>query len=532
MAAFSVRDLSFTYPGEQTPALRNISLEIPEGGVTLICGASGSGKSTLLRRLKTCLADHGEQTGQVLFFSKPLDEVSEEEQARRIGFVLQHPDDQIVTDKVFHELAFGPESLGWEQNKMRLAVGEMASFFGISELFMKNVAELSGGQKQLLNLASAAVMHPDVLILDEPTSQLDPIAAADFLAALRKLNDELGMTVILTEHRLEEALPMADMLAVLDNGRLAAFDKPQNAVMQMKNSPVFESMPTPVKVFAALDGVGEAPLTVRQGRAFISSLPRSEGVKEMPSDTAAGEIALTLRECWFRYERKSEDVLRGLSLELRRGEIFSLVGGNGSGKSTSVGVISGRLRPYRGKVISRGARIAALPQDPRELLARSTVREELEEMKAPPEEVGRVVELLGLSDILERHPFDISGGEQQRTALAKALLTSPDVLLLDEPTKGFDGAMKKRLGDIILKLRASGKTVFIVSHDIEFAAEYSDRCALLFRGEIITQSAPREFFSGNYFYTTAAAKLGRGLVPGAVLCREVIECLKKSPDGR
>lgn len=531
MAAFSVRDLSFTYPQEGAPALKNISLDIPEGGITLICGASGSGKSTLLRRLKTCLADHGEQSGEVLFFGRCLDDIPNTEQARRIGFVFQHPDDQIVTDRVFHEMAFGPESLGWKQDEMRLAVAEMASFFGISELFMKNVSELSGGQKQLLNLASAAVMHPDVLILDEPTSQLDPIAASDFLSALRKLNDELGLTVILTEHRLEEALPMADMLAVMERGRLIAFDEPQKAVMQIKSSPIFESMPTAAKVFAALGGNGEAPLTVREGRAFVSSLAHGREAAGPSLKPVSGDPSVTLRECWFRYEKNSDDILRGLSFELHRGEVFSLVGGNGSGKSTSVGVISGRLKPYRGKVISYGARIAALPQDPRELLARSTVREELEEMNAAPEAAESVIELLELGDILDRHPFDISGGEQQRAALGKVLLTEPDVLLLDEPTKGFDGAMKKRMGGMISQLKAHGKSILIVSHDIEFAAEYSDRCALLFRGEIITQSAPREFFSGNYFYTTAAAKLSRGIIPGAVLCREVIECLRRSPDG-
>lgn len=303
MAAFEIRDLSFTYPNENKPALDNITLSIPEGRITLICGASGSGKSTLLRRLKTCLADHGKAEGEVLFFGKALDAVGQAEQARRIGFVFQHPDDQIVTDKVFHELAFGPESLGWDQARMRLAVAEMASYFGLDELFEKNVAELSGGQKQLINLASAAVLRPDVLILDEPTSQLDPIAAADFLGTLRKMSEDLGLTVILTEHRLEEALPMADMLAVLDEGRLIAFGEPKKTVMQVKNSAVFESMPAAVQIFAAVDGEGDAPLTVSDARAFIASRTHASVKAAQPSAEPNPELAAELKNCWFRYEK-------------------------------------------------------------------------------------------------------------------------------------------------------------------------------------------------------------------------------------
>ena len=527
MAAFSIRDLSFTYPNENSPALENITMDIPEGKITLICGTSGSGKSTLLRRMKSCLADHGKSAGEVLFFGRALHEISEIEQARRIGFVFQHPDDQIVTDKVFHELAFGPESLGWGQQKMRLAVAEMASYFGLAELFEKNVAELSGGQKQLINLASVAVMRPDVLILDEPTSQLDPIAAADFLGTLRKLNEDLGLSVILTEHRLEEALPMADMLAVLENGRLIAYEAPEKAAMQIKDSAVFESMPASVKIFAAFGGEGDVPLTVGEGRAFIAShAHNSVDIMQMNSN-AHGDAAVELKKCWFRYERNAPDVLCGLDLTLYKGEICALLGGNGSGKSTTVGLLSGRLKPYRGKVKNLGARVAALPQDPRELFVKDTVSDELEELGSDMAEIDRIVKFLDIESLLERHPFDISGGEQQRLALGKVLLTSPDVILLDEPTKGMDGKFKRRFGELLLKLRGEGKSIFLVSHDIEFCARYADRCALLFRGETVTESAPREFFSGNFFYTTAAAKLSRAILDGAVLAEEVIECLKQ-----
>ena len=525
MEAFDISRLSFTYPNEASPALDDISMSIPEGSITLIIGASGSGKSTLLRRLKTCLADSGKVEGSVLFFGRELGSVSEAEQAKRIGFVFQHPDDQIVTDKVFHELAFGPESLGWPQDKMRLAVSEMASYFGLESVYCSNVSSLSGGQKQLVNLAAAAVTHPDVLILDEPTSQLDPIAASEFLSILRKLNEELGMTVILTEHRLEEALPMADMLAVLDGGRLIAFDVPQKASKQVQDKAIFASMPTAVKIFAALGGDGDAPLTVREGRRFIKNrLSAPKEILPMEKERTSS-VAAELKGCWFRYEKNAPDVLCALTLRVHEGEVFALVGGNGSGKSTTLGLVTGRLKPYRGKVTTHG-RVCALPQDARELLVKDTVIAELRELCSDEADIRDMLTFLELDWLSLRHPFDLSGGEQQRLALGKVLLTKPDILLLDEPTKGMDGQMKAAFGKLLRRLAGEGRTVLMVSHDIEFCALNADRCALLFNGEAVTQCPPHEFFSGNFFYTTAAARLARGMIPGAVLGEEVIKCFQ------
>lgn len=527
MAAFSIRNLSFAYPNENSYALTDVSLEIPEGTITLICGASGSGKSTFLRRLKSCLSDCGKSSGEILFFGKNLDDVPEKEQAGRIGFVFQQPDDQIVTDKVFHEMAFGLESLGWNQNKMRLAVAEMASYFGISDIFDKNVSELSGGQKQLVNLASVAVMHPDVLILDEPTSQLDPIAAADFLTVLRRLNVDLGLTIILTEHRLEDALPMADQLVVLDRGHIAACGEPSRVAMQIRDTAFFESMPAAVKIFSAVNENGKAPLTIAEGRKFIAEhLDKSVDIMHSRPQIK-NETALEMVNCRFRYGRNDDDVLTGMSFSLNKGEVCALLGANGSGKSTCIGLLSGRLRPYRGKVKNHGLKVAALPQDPRELFVKDSVADELEELNTDKAEATEMSKFLELDALINRHPFDLSGGEQQRLAIGKVLLTKPDVLLFDEPTKGMDGTMKRRFGQLLRKLRNAGKTVLLVSHDVEFSACYADRCALLFRGEVITENEPREFFSGNFFYTTAAAKLSRGMINGAVLTEEVIECLDR-----
>ena len=534
MASFALEHLTFTYPGQTRPALDDLTLTVPEGAVTVLCGESGSGKSTLLRQLKTCLTPHGTVSGTVCLGDTPLKDIPFAEQARRIGFVLQHPDDQIVTDKVFHELAFGLESLGCEEKTMRLRVAEMASYFGIADWFERDVGALSGGQKQMLNLASVVVMRPDVLILDEPTSQLDPIAASTFLHTLRKLNEELGLTILLSEQRLEEAVPLADHLIVLEQGRLLAAGAPQEAVAAVRGHAIFSAMPTAARIAAALGETERLPLTVRAGRAYLgrfSPHPMPDAAPA-PMDTPP---VLTVRDGWFRYAQGGADVLRNFSLALRPGELYALTGSNGSGKTTALGVLSGRLRLYRGSVYLDGKRqralqplrdgIAAVPQDPRTLFAADTVRADLASLGRDAVLVDTVVRQMALAPLLDRHPFDLSGGEQQRAALAKVLLMQPRVLLLDEPTKGMDGAFKEEFGALLRALCAQGAAVCIVSHDVEFCAQYADRCGLLFRGEVVTENDARAFFSGNYFYTTAAARIARTAAPGAVLCGEVVQCL-------
>ena len=534
MASFALEHLTFTYPGQTQPALSDLTLTVPEGAVTVLCGESGSGKSTLLRQLKTCLTPHGTVSGTVRLGDTCLKDIPFAEQAQRIGFVLQHPDDQIVTDKVFHELAFGLESLGCDEKTMRLRVAEMASYFGIAGWFDRDVSTLSGGQKQMLNLASVVVMRPDVLILDEPTSQLDPIAASTFLHTLRKLNEELGLTILLSEQRLEEAVPLADHLIVLEQGHLLAAGAPQETAAAVRGHAIFSAMPTAARIAAALGGAERLPLTVRAGRAYLKRFSPHPMPAAVPAPVDTPPV-LTVRDGWFRYAQGSADVLHNFSLTLHPGELYALTGSNGSGKTTALGVLSGRLRLYRGSVYLDGKKqralqplrdgIAAVPQDPRTLFAADTVREDLASLGKDAARVDAVVRQMALAPLLDRHPFDLSGGEQQRAALAKVLLMQPRVLLLDEPTKGMDGAFKAAFGALLRTLCAQGTAVCVVSHDVEFCAQYADRCGLLFRGEVVTENDPRAFFSGNYFYTTAAARLAREAAPGAVLCGEVVQCL-------
>lgn len=537
MEIFSIQNLSFTYPQAQKQALKEVSLTVQAGELITICGKSGCGKSTLLRNLKPALAPHGKRDGVILFCGQPLDEIPPYEQASRIGYVLQQPDNQIVTDKVWHELAFGLESLGFGTEVIRSRVAEMASFFGIQDWFYRDVSELSGGQKQILNLASIMVMQPEVLILDEPTSQLDPIAATDFLETIQKINHELGITILLSEHRLEEVLPMTDRVLVLDQGRVIAQGTAQEVGSQLKRekNDMFLAMPAPMRIYAGVENDLQCPVTVKEGRKWLESLHLSptKPTKEQEREILAKEAAVTVKNIWFRYEKQLPDVIRGLSFSVGRGEIFAIVGGNGTGKSTLLSLLSGSLKPYRGKIRTDGKTVAMLPQNPQLLFEEKTVELDLHETASghgqnARSELERIAELTEISHLLSMHPYDLSGGEQQRAALAKVLLKQPEILLLDEPTKGLDAYFKETLAEILKKLVQDGMTVILVSHDIEFCARHTDRCAMFFQGNIVTQDSAKRFFQGNYFYTTAANRMARNQFPDAVTCEDVIERCKAS----
>ena len=552
MARFEIEDLSFSYASAGGKlSLDRVSFSVAQGEYLVLCGRSGSGKTTLLKQLKPVLAPAGKKSGRVLFGGTDVRELSERDQAAKIGYVMQNPDDQIVTDKVWHELAFGLESLGCDQKTMRARVAEMACYFGIQDWFHRDVVNLSGGQKQLLNLASIMAMQPEVLILDEPTSQLDPIAASDFLNTVRKINLELGTTVIITEHRLEDIFPHADRAVVMEEGRVIADDVPRNIgrLLFEQNSPMFTAMPTPVRVFYGAGAEGTCPLTVRDGRTWLSeTFPQGAETRSLPekaNPVENNEPALSMKELWFRYERNSPDIMRGVSAEVPTGSLYAIVGGNGAGKSTTLKAICGINRPYRGKIKIFGKPVekyksselfshclSMLPQDPKSLFVKKTVREDLEEMNADKARVAQIAELCQITSLLDSHPYDLSGGEQQRSALAKVLLTEPRLLLLDEPTKGIDSFFKETFAGILAELKAKGLTIVMVSHDVEFCARYADMVSMFFDGQILTTDSPRRFFGGNSFYTTAANRMSRHVFSQAVTAENVIELYRLNRGGQ
>ena len=545
MEFLQVKNLSFTYPNRDEAALAGLDFSVERGSFTVLCGQSGSGKTTLLRLLKRELAPHGTQGGEILYCGVSLSALDDRRSAAEIGFVRQDPDEQLVTDKVWHELAFGLESLGLKNGDIRRRVGEMASYFGIQSWYHNDTDHLSGGQKQLLNLAAVMVMQPKLLLLDEPTSQLDPIAAADFIATLQKLNRELGLTILLSEHRLEEVFPVADRVIVMERGKPCLNGTPRELCGALRGHPLAQGLPSASRIWAGLD-VPDAPcpLTVREGRelletrfsdrtgALISVRPRPETPPVLEAEGLC-----------FRYEKDAPDVLRELSLSVRGGEIFALLGGNGAGKTTTLHLLAGLEKPYRGTIRALGKKmkdykngalyrgcLSLLPQSPRTIFLKDSVREDYRQLleahgvKAAEqaEKIDAIAARLDIAPLLDRHPYDLSGGEQQKCALGKLLLTDPKILLLDEPTKGLDAEYKDRLRSLLHGLRAEGRTVVMVTHDVEFAAAVADRCALFFDGEVIADGAPNEFFSGNHFYTTAASRIARTVLPNAVLCEEVV----------
>ena len=540
MEILAVEDLSFTYPESRAPALQKVSFSVEQGSFTVLCGATGSGKSTLLRMLKRELAPLGERIGAVRYRGTSIEELDDHTAAASIGFVLQRPEQQIVTDKVWHELAFGLENLGISRERIALRIAEMASYFGIEDWYARDVSTLSGGQKQLLSLAAVMVMHPDVLILDEPTAQLDPIAAADFIGILRRLNRDLGQTILLSEHRLEEAIPICDKLMVMEQGGLLACDAPRKVIPALReHRELLCGMPAASRLYAALEpqGDGACPLTVREGRAYLEEHFRNDIPAPEPCPyTHAPTPALSFKDVCFRYEKDGSDVLSELSFTVYENEIFCILGGNGSGKTTALSAAAGLLRPYSGQIRVFGKKLreyknqelyrdclAMLPQDVQTVFLCSTVREELAQ-------VGAGAQLLpfDLTHLSEQHPYDLSGGEQQLLGIAKVLAARPRLLLLDEPTKGLDAGAKEKILSVLRALKERGVTVVIVTHDVEFAAAAADRCALFFRGSIVSVGTPAPFFSDNSFYTTAVRRITRGYYDGVVTLEAAAELCRRN----
>lgn len=550
MEIITVENVSFTYPDADEKVVDDISFTIKEGEFLTIFGASGSGKTTLLKLLKKELTPHGKQEGAIYYEGSSLDDIEERKLAADIGYVMQHPDHQIVTDKVWHELAFGLENIGIDTREIRRRVGEMANFFGIHHWFHKETQQLSGGQKQLLNLAGTMVMQPKVLILDEPTSQLDPIAAAEFIHVLEKINRDLGVTIILVEHDLEEVFPIADRVLLLDEGKIMLNEDPRQVGAQLKGlypgHAMIEALPTVVKIFHQLAFPGDCPLTVREGKEALSKhykndIPR---LRKVAAPSAEAPTMLSLENIWFRYDKDLPDVLAGVDLSVKKGEIISILGGNGSGKTTLLNVLAGQYRPYHGKVTIASKPLkkykqkelyknllAVLPQDPQSVFIKSTVEEDYAEISKvmgytkdeSTEKIQKVLAQLRIAHLINRHPYDVSGGEQQKIALGKILLLAPEVILLDEPTKGIDAFSKRMLSDIMKDLQAAGKTIIIVTHDIEFAALTSDRCGLFFDKEIISLDDPTAFFTKNNFYTTMANRISRHRYENTITYDEVIK---------
>lgn len=465
--AIEARGFAFRYP-ESTASIGPLDWTVEEGAFQLLVGAMGSGKTTLLSSCKPAIAPAGERAGALRAFGRPVDELDAREAAATVGYVAQSPENQIVCDSVWHELAFGLENLGVEQDEMRRRVAEVAHFFGIEPWFRRSVAELSGGQKQMTTLAGTLAMQPRLLLLDEPTAQLDPVAEKNFLHALFRVNRELGITVVVATHAPEAMAEYATDTVELREGTLIRCFEP---------------------------------------RAGVSAFRRSESVPVAPASAQDDEAAyaVSLHDIHLRYARDADWVLRGCDLRVTAGSIHAVVGGNGCGKSTLLRAIARVVKPERGRVENcLAARQALLPQDPKTLFVCDTVAEELREWQAncgyDNAAIDGVLARFGLDARVSNHPYDLSGGQQQLLAFAKLLLTDPDLLLLDEPTKGLDAPSKLLVARTLCDLAQAGATVVLATHDLTFAALVADAATMLFDGEAVCTEPAAAFFAGNLFY--------------------------------
>lgn len=546
MALIEIENVSFRYPDEKLETLNHINLSILEGSFTVLCGASGSGKTTLLRHLKKELQPVGTCTGCILYDGIALNKWSDARIVEEIGMVFQHPDEQIVMDTVWHEMAFSLENRGYPPKTIRTRTAEMAQLFGLESLMHQSVHHLSGGQKQLLNLASILVLEPRVLLLDEPTSQLDPVAAKEFLQMLKRLNEEYSMTIILSEHRLEDAFPLADQVVMMEKGKIRYQGMPEEVCREIflqNDLTHFNYLPVMTKLCLTMAETTPSffPLTVRDGKRWFHSIPLLEVKQKKAASKVMKELLLECKEVSFQYSKEQVQVLKQLSLSVYKGEFLAILGGNGAGKSTLLKAMLGLLQPQRGRVRFKGKKISQiketvrfrqigyLAQNPLLYFAHDTVKAELEfaakqsSSSNVSEEVERLIDLLELASVLDKHPYDLSGGQQQKAALAIVLLSHPDILLLDEPTKGMDVISKQQLAVILESLQKEGLTIVSVTHDIEFAAKQATRCALLFDGAVTSEGTPREFFCHHYFYTTAIHRIVRERLPNTFLYEEVLE---------
>lgn len=509
----------------------------------VLCGESGCGKTTLLRMAKPEMTPAGAKEGQIYYKGTRLNELDQEISAWKIGFVQQNPDNQIVTDYVWHELAFGLENMALPTETIRRRVSEMASFFGMETWFRKKSCELSGGQKQMLNLASVIAMGPELLILDEPTSMLDPLAASNFLQMVRRINRELGIAVLLCEQRLEEVFQTADRVILMKDGKVLSTETPKKTALYLQkhpeNSNIYYSLPGAVRIFGALQEKNlypneeSVPLNIRDARNALKKVEvRQDAVVQRLSEISekgSCEQVLQAKELYFRYGKESPEILRDLNIKLYKGEMFALLGGNGAGKSTALKNLMGIVKPQHGKIKkAKGLTMAMLPQSPQALFHYDTVWEEfLESAGNVEKKAHEMAEFLGLEKKIFSHPYDLSGGEMERAAIGKLLLQDADILLMDEPTKGLDAGLKRKLAELLKKLTDSQISILMVTHDLEFAACYADRCGLLFDGQVISEDEPHRFFSGNRFYTTAANQIAGDRVTQAITCEEVIQACQK-----
>lgn len=484
MAVISCKKLSFTYPKSEYPALDNVSFSIEEGEFCLVIGKSAAGKSTLLKLLKKEIAPFGKISGEINI-------------NKNVGFVSQNVDESIVCDKVRSELSFGLSNMGMTREEIELLVAETASYFHIEDKLDSNISALSGGEKQMVNLAAVMIMKPDILVLDEPVSQLDPVSADRFIFMIKQLHRDFSTTIIISEHSSENLFDYADSVMLIDCSKLLVKSTGRDMITYLKenNHDMLSAVPIRLRLYPDAQTIGECRKIAETKSLHSISQPKDNC-----------KAVLEVKNIYFAYS-KGCDVLSGLSLKVYENRINAVLGPNSSGKSTLLKTIAGVQKAYRGKIKKNGS-VSMLCQNVFDLFTKEKCREETE--------FGEITDFLSINDIIDKHPYDLSGGQAQRLALAKVLNYGADIILLDEPTKGLDPVLKTKLAEILRQLCRQGKTILIVSHDIEFIGEYADYVSFLSDGRIVSTVSKGRFFSSLNFYTTTISKITKGFAENIV----------------
>ncbi|SEK76921.1 ABC transporter ATP-binding protein [Ruminococcus albus] len=527
MDAVHCEGLTFRYNNAKAPAIQGIDLKIGRGELVLLMGRSGCGKTTLLKLLKPEIAPLGEVSGDISVFGKKA-----ESPMPMVGYAAQSPEDSFVSDTVYGEIMFAPENAGLSAEEVRRAAAETITRFGLGKLLRRKLDELSGGEKQLVSLCAALVMQPEILLLDEPFSRLDPVTAEDISGLILRLNREMGTTVIIAEHTTDLLFAECDRVVFMENGQIAADASPRE---MCKVAGAESFLPAAARIFS---GHESCPLTVREGRKLLGELPHKKEVA-LPEVRKFGEEALRADDLRFALERRGEDILDGVDILLHKGEHLALIGANGCGKTTLLRCLAGLCRAYSGTVKVFGKRlkkpshvIAMLPQEARDIFVQPTVREDyifaLKAMEKPIERADEMLRYLGCGHLADIHPYDLSGGETQLCALGRVLLCEPEILLLDEPVKGLDAVSRKKFGEMIKRLCGEGKAVLTVTHDLENAAELADSCAILCGGRVESLMPAGEFFARAGSLSTAAGRIARGEVANAYTVERLRSALRGS----
>lgn len=558
MELIRFNDFSFEY-SDNEKIFSKLNLTVNRGDFVLFCGPSGCGKTTLLMNLKNEIKPIGNEEGIIYYDGENIRQLSKEKSARDIGFLFQNPENQFVCDTVIQEISFSLENMGTPTEEIRTRIAEISTFFSLDKLLYKKVDELSGGQKQLVNLCSLLVLKPKVLLLDEPTSQLDPIASYDFLSILRRLNEEFSITILMTEHRINNVFPFIDKAVFIEEGVIAYNNHPREICLETCNNPIFSNyLPSTAlihflfKKYYSFSQDRIVPLSIREGlndmyemnqeilnnskNTFYEEykLLNEKILNEKKSGTKIdkNKAIFKCENLWFGYNT-NQVIIKEVSFEIKEGEFISILGGNGTGKSTLLQLLVKILKPIKGKVKhDKKIKLGYVHQNPMIHFRFETVEEELnteaseinsknKEIIMDKKEKKDLIEFFEIENLLKKHPYDCSGGEQQKIAIVKSLLRKPDILFLDEPTKGLDPIFKKNLGDKFQKLQKNGLSIVMVTHDIDFAADYSSRSFLIFDGKIQVDTTPKDMFYNNNFYTTFVNRMVKNYIPNCVTLKDL-----------